>query len=71
MIKAEKEEVLPDSTEDVTEGVKQDSSEALNILASNKEIKKEDETDTLSKTEEKTGKFCLSGIKPHWVRQLW
>ena len=67
MIKAEKEEVLPDSTEDVTEGVKQDSSEALNILASNKEIKKEDETDTLSKTEEKTGKFCLSGIKPHWI----
>ena len=55
MIKTEKEEVLPDSTEDVAENVQQDMSQPTNIVARGQEIKKEDDAGTSLKNEERLG----------------
>ena len=55
-IKTEKEDVLPDSTEDVTGVVKQDLPLEENSVTRNQEIKQEEQTNNTHHTEEKTGK---------------
>ena len=54
-IKTEKEDVLPDSTEDVTGVVKQDLPLEENSVTRNQEIKQE-QTSNTHHTEEKSGK---------------
>jgi hypothetical protein len=57
LIKAEKEEILPDSTEDVTVSLKQeDAEQELNTIAKSIDIKQETHpTDSSLNTEDKTG----------------
>ena len=57
LIKAEKEEILPDSTEDVTISLKQEDAEKeLNTIAKSIDIKQEtNPTDSSLNTEDKTG----------------
>ena len=57
MIKTEKEEILPDSTEDVAENVKEDSAPETNTVATDSEIKKEDQPGSSLNNQEKSRKY--------------